>query len=272
MIRRCNISTAVKCILIQLLLSLLLFIAFHYVADDHKLSKLNVTVDSQPLKSNHYATDTNTTNASYITATVTSNPKAGVLESTVTSLRNLPFHSLDLTVSIDDVILQLSKHEKCTDMPVIISMASVKNKLYWQLIENFIYGLLKFDALSCALMICVSDLQCMKECNDYMFPCYYYDHIATTGITVLPSVMEQIATLKLHHIPRVLDKGVDIFILDLDVGFLSNPMGLFNPNVANRFVSLDISMYIACYPANLMYTYIYITELSRKLICMCRGT
>ena len=39
----------------------------------------------------------------------------------------------------------------------------------------------------------------------------------------LPSVMEQIGVVKLLHIPRAIARGVDIFMLDLDVGFLENP-------------------------------------------------
>jgi len=35
--------------------------------------------------------------------------------------------------------------------------------------------------------------------------------------------MEQIGEVKLLHIPRALQRGVDIFMLDLDVGFLANP-------------------------------------------------
>lgn len=38
--------------------------------------------------------------------------------------------------------------------------------------------------------------------------------------------MEQIATLKLFHFPKALLKGVDVFVVDLDVGFLDNPMKL----------------------------------------------
>ena len=40
--------------------------------------------------------------------------------------------------------------------------------------------------------------------------------------TVTP--MEQIANLKLFHLPKALALGVDLFILDLDVGFINSPM------------------------------------------------
>jgi hypothetical protein len=40
--------------------------------------------------------------------------------------------------------------------------------------------------------------------------------------------MEQIAVLKLAHLTAALKKLVNIFMLDLDVGFLDNPMKLVN--------------------------------------------
>lgn len=42
----------------------------------------------------------------------------------------------------------------------------------------------------------------------------------------LPHTLEQIAELKLFHIPKVLSRQVDIIMLDLDVGFLSDPRRL----------------------------------------------
>ena len=40
--------------------------------------------------------------------------------------------------------------------------------------------------------------------------------------------MEQIAAIKLYHIPKALLRGVDVFMLDLDVGFLSSPISIIN--------------------------------------------
>lgn len=42
----------------------------------------------------------------------------------------------------------------------------------------------------------------------------------------LPHTLEQIAELKLLHLPKVLERGVDLIMLDLDVGFLSDPRRL----------------------------------------------
>jgi hypothetical protein len=39
--------------------------------------------------------------------------------------------------------------------------------------------------------------------------------------------MEQIGEVKLHDIPLAMGKGVDVFMLDLDVGFLSDPRGIY---------------------------------------------
>jgi hypothetical protein len=41
---------------------------------------------------------------------------------------------------------------------------------------------------------------------------------------VVPSALEQIGELKLLHLPRALARGVDVLMLDLDVGFLDDPL------------------------------------------------
>jgi hypothetical protein len=83
-------------------------------------------------------------------------------------------------------------------------MATVGDDLYWQLIENFVYTLVKFEVSDCALVICVSDLRCMRMCAAAKFPCFNY--IAEE--VPLPSVMEQIAQVKLLHVPKALNRGV----------------------------------------------------------------
>jgi len=99
-------------------------------------------------------------------------------------------------------------------------MATVGDELYWQLIENFVYTMVKFNTSECSVVICVSDSNCMNKCKDSFFPCYDYQY----AIRPLPSVMEQIAEVKLYHVPKALSLGVDVFMLDLDVGFLGDPM------------------------------------------------
>jgi hypothetical protein len=37
----------------------------------------------------------------------------------------------------------------------------------------------------------------------------------------------QVAAVKLKHVGLALQKGVDVLLLDLDVGFLRDPMSLF---------------------------------------------
>lgn len=50
--------------------------------------------------------------------------------------------------------------------------------------------------------------------------------------------MEQIAELKLLHIPKALKRGVDIIMIDLDVGFLTSPMNLINK------IESDVDIYV----------------------------
>lgn len=121
--------------------------------------------------------------------------------------------------TLEEVMGYIKNSSVCNLKPVYITLATVQSDLYWQLIENFIYTLVKFGQSHCALVICVSDENCMEMCRNANFPCYNY----VSDSNPLPSVMEQIAQVKLYHIPKVLNQGVDVFMLDLDVGFLENP-------------------------------------------------
>jgi len=145
------------------------------------------------------------------------------LTETQRRLRRHPLYSSNLTsdeaLSLEDVMELIKWSPACTMKPVFITLATAKTDLYWQLIENFVYTLAKFDQSDCALVICVSDGGCMRKCQEATFPCFNYESAARP----LPSVMEQIAQVKLLHIPRVLSRGVDVFLLDLDVGFLESP-------------------------------------------------
>ena len=119
------------------------------------------------------------------------------------------------------VIEYLGTRPECRQHPVMLSMATVGDDLYAALIENFVYSMVKFNVSDCTLVICVSDPKCIKLCADHRFPCYDY----RSAQSPLPSVMEQIGEVKLKHVGKALAKGVDVFMLDLDVGFLASPKG-----------------------------------------------
>mmetsp|Transcript_32033 Transcript_32033/g.46173 ORF Transcript_32033/g.46173 Transcript_32033/m.46173 type:complete len:730 (+) Transcript_32033:13-2202(+) len=120
---------------------------------------------------------------------------------------------------LDTLMEYLSRSQHCKDTPIFLTMATIGNDLYWQLVENFVYTMVKYQLSDCALIVCVSDEKCMKKCGDFHFPCFNYLSEPATSL----SVMEQIAILKLQHIPKALLHGVDVFMLDLDVGFLADP-------------------------------------------------
>lgn len=65
----------------------------------------------------------------------------------------------------------------------------------------------------------------MSMCHASHFPCFNYHE---NNNQQLPHVMEQIAAIKLYHIPKALLRGVDVFMLDLDVGFLNSPIPIIN--------------------------------------------
>lgn len=147
-------------------------------------------------------------------------------------------------MKLEEVMSFLQAHKNCDKKPIIMSMASVGTDLYWQLIENFVYSMVKFDFISCSIMVCVSDPKCMKLCDESTFPCYDYRHEDFNPGKSVPSVMEQIGELKLKHTPKALNEGVNIFVLDLDVGFIGNPTSVVNQFMASRndvYVQKDIS-------------------------------
>jgi len=131
---------------------------------------------------------------------------------------------------LEDVLYFLHNRPECKNKPIFTTMANVGSPLYWQLIENFVYTMAKYGLSDCTLMICVSDPHCMSLCKDNSFPCFDHQHKAEKGGggggKATAHTMEQIAQLKLATMPKALLRGVDIFMLDLDVGFLADPMRL----------------------------------------------
>ena len=153
-----------------------------------------------------------------------------LLSSAVAALKQHPLFNLDQSVKLplEDVLQRISDDAACraNNTPIFITMANVKSHLYWQLIENFMYTMTKYGIASCALMICVSDARCLELCSQSNFPCYDYQYRESFPDRDMSKIspMEQIATLKLFHFPKALLKGVDVFVVDLDVGFLDDPM------------------------------------------------
>jgi hypothetical protein len=143
--------------------------------------------------------------------------------------------------SLEEVMYFVKNSPTCTKQPIFLTMATVGDDLYWQLIENFVYTLVKFEVSDCSLVICVSDLRCMKMCDEAKFPCFNY----VSDETPLPSVMEQIAQVKLLHVPKALSRGVDVFMLDLDVGFLESPQHMVQAFIETPIV--DIFVQVQCF-------------------------
>lgn len=150
---------------------------------------------------------------------------------------------------LDQLMLTLQNQPQCRDVPVFVAMAAVVNELYWQLVENFIYTMTHFDLSDCAIMICVSDEGCMRRCRDSLFPCFLYHYEDVYGENKLEmeykrqhqwekqrsvSTLEQIANLKLYYLPKALALGVYLFVLDLDVGWIHNPMELVRYHLEHK--------------------------------------
>lgn len=136
-----------------------------------------------------------------------------------------------------DYMVYLSDLPQCSHKPIFVSMARVQDELYWQLIENFFHTMLIFGHLDCAILICIADTECMRRCKHKMFPCIDYgDKTRTTHI------MELVAEVKLYHIGRALEAGVNVFLLDLDVGFLRNPLLLYEGFLENSLEQVRAQM------------------------------
>lgn len=134
---------------------------------------------------------------------------------------NHAFHKTTNPMKLHQYMKYLSRQKQCKNKPIFVSMARAKSPLYMQLIENFFYTMLRFNLLDCAVMVCISDETCVQHCNTYGFPCYNYQHPDPST-----HVMRQIGELKLFHMGKALEKGVNLLILDLDVAFLQDPMSL----------------------------------------------
>lgn len=177
----------------------------------------------------------------------------------------------DGTIPLDDAIDAL--YQTCQG-PVYLGMATVKDDLYWQLIENFFYTSVRFNFSDCAMIICISDEKCLQQCAEAYFPCYNYQYRAEYDGKYLPSLlgenwepttiddeeekqllaakeikkksrvriptMEQIAQVKLLLVPKALQRGVSLFLLDLDVGFLHDPVHLVRPFLETPIVDIMV--------------------------------
>lgn len=122
------------------------------------------------------------------------------------------------SVLLSEAMATVSRSESCGNRPVFLGMATAKDDLYRQLIDNFFYSLTRFHLSGCGMLVCVSDPSCVSLCQQRKFACYNYTENKDTK-----SVMEQIAIVKLQHVPQALQLNVSVFMLDLDVGWLHSP-------------------------------------------------
>lgn len=122
-------------------------------------------------------------------------------------------NSGESSATLEEAMMHIRNHPVCKNMPIFLTMATVGDDLYWQLIENFVFSMVKFEISDCSLVICVSDAKCMNLCRENSFPCFDYQ----SDKVPLPSVMEQIGEVKLFHIPRAMAKGVSLMTVALSV-------------------------------------------------------
>eukprot|EP01041_Mallomonas_annulata_P010020 gene10020-20859_t len=144
------------------------------------------------------------------------------LSNAKSSFKNLFYHKSKKGDSLAEYAYSLHKSEFCRNKPIFLTTARLTSGGYWQLVENFFYTMFIFNHINCTILVCISDEKCVRQCKDNNFPCYNYIH---SDMEI--STMEQVATVKIFHVLEVLRRGVDIFLLDLDVGFLKDPELLY---------------------------------------------
>jgi hypothetical protein len=172
------------------------------------------------------------------------------------AFRNHPSHQVsNSSLTLVQYMSYLAKLPQCQKKPIFVTMARVQDDLYWQLIENFFYSMLRFGHLDCSVMICISDSHCQQMCAEYDFPCYDYRHPHPEH-----HVMEQVAYVKLLHIGDALEAGVNILVLDLDVGFLRDPLLLVSDDSVCGVVVGNVPMNL---PLNLLLQMPATSTLSR---------
>ena len=86
-------------------------------------------------------------------------------------------------------------------------------------------------------MVCVSDPKCVSLCEKGNFPCFDYAYERPDAPT-----FEQVAAVKIRHVGLALALGVNIMLLDLDVGFLRNPMILYEGFMENPDIQIICQM------------------------------
>lgn len=159
------------------------------------------------------------------------------LESASIAFRNHIFHKIENKISIEEYMSILSKTPQCQNKPIFMTMAKVSSTLYWQLIENYFHTMYVFGHLDCAVMVCISDPVCISKCEVQSFPCYDYRHPNPSV-----STFEQVAKVKIYHVAKALRLSINILLLDLDVGFLRDPLLLYEGFLDNPFEHLRSQM------------------------------
>ena len=199
-------------------------------------NKLTITQEMKHIEPNNIIKEENVV-YSYI----------NTVDATTKAFSRHPFHSYNNkeNSSLVDYMKYLSLQPECITSPIFITMARVQNDLYWQLIENFFHTQLKFNHFNCSVMICVSDNLCIEKCKSNNFPCYPYFHANKDD-----HVMIQVAEIKLVHVGKALEMGINIFLIDLDVGFLRDPALLYrrffdNNDTTNDYIlaQMDVGYY-----------------------------
>jgi hypothetical protein len=90
-------------------------------------------------------------------------------------------------IFLPDAMLHIQRDPVCVGKPIFMTMATVGDDLYWQLIENFVYTLVKFNVSDCSLVICVSDPHCMELCagKGVKFYCLAHSDRGSNVLTAL---------------------------------------------------------------------------------------
>jgi hypothetical protein len=166
-------------------------------------------------------------------------PHISALSAKTVLYQSHPHHSMPPSVrsNLTEYMTYLANTQSCEGKPVFITVARLRTELYWQMVENFYYTMAKFNHGDCIVMICVTDHECSRRCESERLPYFNYTHIDTTA-----HVMEQVAEIKLRYVKEALEQGVNILLLDLDVGFLRDPLLLYEGFLGDKYEHVRAQM------------------------------
>ena len=73
------------------------------------------------------------------------------------------------TQKLVNYFVKKASQTECNHKPLFLTIAHIKTRLYWQLVENFFYTMDKFGHRKCASLICISGISDLFVITQYFY-------------------------------------------------------------------------------------------------------